>query len=69
LASLAVVGSAASGVPQQITTNLVIVGSHHATTSPRPWTVICLILAIATALLLASVRTGRRSSAGLTAAT
>jgi hypothetical protein len=55
-ATLAVIGSAATGVPQQITTNLVVVGTHRVPTAPRPWTVICLILAIATLLLLAGVR-------------
>jgi hypothetical protein len=63
-ASLAAIGTAASGVPQQISTNLEVVGSHHEPASPRPWTVICLLLAIATVLLLASVRSERSASAG-----
>jgi hypothetical protein len=68
LASLAVVGSAASGVPQQIVTNLTVVGTEHEPAPRRPWTAICLVLAIATALLLLSVRTKRASSGPIAAA-
>ena len=70
-ASLAVIGTAASGVPQQITTNLVVAGSPNAPAPPRPWTAVYVLLAIATGLLLASVRTDRETTVpapGLTAA-
>jgi len=67
-ASLAVIGSAASGVPQQIVTNLTVVGAEHGPAPQRPWTAICLVLAIATALLLVSVRTERAGSGPIAAA-
>jgi hypothetical protein len=67
-ASLAVAGSAASGVPQQIITNLTVVGTEHQAAPRRPWIAICLVLAIATALLLVSVRTGRVESGPFAAA-
>jgi hypothetical protein len=68
LASLAVVGSAASGVPQQVVTNLTVVGPEHGPAPRRPWTTICLVLALATALLLVSVRTERTPSGPFAAA-
>lgn len=68
-ASLAVIGAASSGVPQQITTNLLVAGRRNAPAPQRPWTAVYLILAIATGLLLASVRSERvPAPAGLAAA-
>ena len=47
-ATLAVAGAASSGVPQQIVTNLTVAGTEHEPAPRRPWTAICLVLAIAT---------------------
>jgi hypothetical protein len=55
-------------VPQQIITNLTVVGTAHQPAPQRPWVAICLVLAIATALLLVSVRTERVESGPFAAA-
>jgi hypothetical protein len=51
---LAVSGTASSGVPQEILTALLV---HGTAPTNRPWPAIVLLIGIATALLLASVRT------------
>jgi len=54
---LSAIGTAASGVPQQIVTPLAVHRLGHAPAPTRPWTLVFLLLAVVAALLIVSVRT------------
>ncbi len=53
---LSAVGATTGGFPQQITSVLAIGGGAKAPAPTRPWTVVFLLAAIATVLLLMTVR-------------
>jgi len=57
---LTVTGTAASGVPQQIVTNITVVVDHPAPAPTRPWGVVFVLIGVAAVLLLASRRVERR---------
>jgi hypothetical protein len=58
---LSVTGASGSGVPQQIVTQLAVVADRQRP-SPRPWSAICVVLALATLLLLVSQRVRGRET-------
>ena len=57
---LTVTGTAASGVPQQIVTNITVVVDRPAPAPARPWGVVFALAAVAATLLFASRRVERR---------
>jgi hypothetical protein len=57
---LTVTGTAASGVPQQIVTNITIVVDRPAPAPARPWGVVFVLAGVAAVLLFASRRVERR---------
>jgi hypothetical protein len=57
---LSVTGTSARGVPQQIVTELSVVGTDPPRSAPRPWLAISLLLAVATLLMLVNERVERR---------
>jgi len=54
---LSAIGTAASGVPQQIVTPLAVHRLGDAPAPTRPWRLVFLLLAVVAALLIVSVRT------------
>jgi hypothetical protein len=60
---LTVTGTATSGVPQQIVTNITVVVDRPAPAPKRPWGLVFALAAVAAVLLLASRRVERRVSA------
>jgi len=60
---LSVVGSTPDGFPQQITSVLAIAGGVKAPAPRRPWPVVFVLAAIATVLMLMSVRSDRQLTA------
>ena len=62
---LTVTGTAASGVPQQIVTNITVVVDHPAPAPARPWGVVFALAAVAATLLFASRRVERRVGRGV----
>jgi hypothetical protein len=59
---LSAVGATPGGFPQQITSVLSVAGGPKAPAPARPWTVVFLLAAIATVLLLTTVRADTRLS-------
>jgi hypothetical protein len=57
---LTVTGTAASGVPQQIVTNITVVVDRPAPAPARPWGVVFVLAGVAALLLFASRRVERR---------
>ena len=57
---LTVTGTASSGVPQQIVTNITVVVDRPAPAPARPWGVVFALAAVAATLLFASRRVERR---------
>ncbi|MGO9873051.1 MAG: hypothetical protein ACLPVY_04555 [Acidimicrobiia bacterium] len=57
---LSVVGSTAGGFPQQITSVIVVAGSARPSRPARPWTIVFVLAAVATVLMLLSVRSERQ---------
>ena len=60
---LTVTGTASSGVPQQIVTNITVVVDRPAPAPTRPWGVVFVLAGIAALLLLASRRVERLHAA------
>ena len=57
---LSVVGSTPGGIPQQITSVLAVAGVGRPSRPTRPWTIVYVLAAIATGLLLYSARSERQ---------